>query len=79
MSAPPLKKEVRVCQKKHRHPDELTARAAAMDAIQRHGNTDKLFVYRCEHCKGWHLTRFPVGLHKMVTADNPVHDRRKAA
>jgi hypothetical protein len=79
MSAPPLKKEVRVCQKKHRHPDELTARAAAMDAIQRHRNTETLFVYQCAHCRGWHLTRFPIGEGRMVTEDNPVHIGRKVA
>jgi hypothetical protein len=78
MTSPPLKKEVAVCQKKRRHPDELTARAAAMDAIQRNRNADKLFVYPCQHCRGWHLTRFPIGEGRMVTADNPVHGRKVA-
>ena len=78
MTAPPVKKEIRVCQKKHRHPDELTAQAAAMDSIARYQNTDKLFVYQCLHCRGWHLTRFPNGEGRMVTADNPVHGSKAA-
>lgn len=79
MTAPPLKKSVATCQKKRRHPDELTARAAAMVAIEINKNADTLYVYQCKHCHGWHLTRFQIGIGRMVTADNPVHQGRKAA
>lgn len=71
MTAPPLKKEKLTCANKTRHPDEITARAIAMHAIQTHGNTRQLFVYRCPQCSGWHLTR----CHQKsgaITADNPL-------
>lgn len=62
-----------VCARKHRHPDEATARAAAARSIARHDDTaGELYVYRCEACFGWHLTRFKVGI--PVKADNPVSE-----
>jgi hypothetical protein len=75
MSAPPLKKKVVTCQSKRRHPDEITARAAAMRAIQYRGQVNKLWVYPCPECRGWHLTKKNNGLGALVTADNPVHSR----
>lgn len=51
------KVERRTCESKRRHPDELTARAAAMDSIKKYQTTQRLFVYQCGVCRGWHLTR----------------------
>lgn len=63
----------RICEAKRRHPDELLARAAAMRAIEIHNETDRLWVYQCPECRGWHLTKRNNGIGKMVTADNPIH------
>lgn len=57
MSRPPLKGTKLNCANKIRYADEFPARVAAMESINRHGTTDKLWVYRCPHCSGWHLTR----------------------
>jgi hypothetical protein len=61
------------CASKRRHPDELSARAHAMFALEEYGNVRKLYVYRCPTCRGWHLTKSDNGRRLMVTADNPVH------
>lgn len=79
MTAPPIKRTVATCKSKRRHPDELTARAAGMRAIEDRRDTGKLYVYRCPHCHGWHLTRTFNGVGKLVTADNPVHERQAVA
>lgn len=47
----------RRCTGKHRWPDEFTARAGAAHAIKAFGKVSALYVYRCPHCRGWHLTR----------------------
>lgn len=70
MTAPPPKGHAKTCASKRRYPCELTARAAAMDSIERHANVDVLGVYLCPHCGGWHLTR-QVGAYA-VTAKDPV-------
>ena len=70
MTAPPLKGHTKTCASKRRYPCELTARAAAMDSIERHGNVQVLGVYLCPHCCGWHLTR-QVGDYA-VTSTDPV-------
>lgn len=58
MTAPPIKRKAKLnCMNKLRHADEATARIAAMIAIERHGNVDELYVYRCPECLGWHLTK----------------------
>lgn len=57
MTAPPLKGHKLKCAKKRRYNCELTARAAAMDAISRYRNVEALSVYRCRYCNGYHLTR----------------------
>lgn len=75
MTAPPLKKSRLACLNKHRHPDEFTARAAAMHQIQWKG-APVLYVYQCDECRGWHLTRRNHGNSKKVTADNPVQPRQ---
>jgi hypothetical protein len=73
MTAPPLKGRVLTCASKRRWSDEVSARAGAMSAIQFYQNTDRLWVYRCKECNGWHLTSKDNGRRQMVTADNPVH------
>lgn len=59
-----------VCSSKHRHADEATARSAAMTAIELYKKVDRLHVYKCPVCHGWHLTRKPNGM--AVTASDPV-------
>lgn len=48
------------CKMKDRFTDEPQARAAALFAIENPRNGDKprtqLWVYRCDHCSGWHMT-----------------------
>jgi hypothetical protein len=78
VTAPPLKRPVLTCRRKKRHPDEFTARAAAMSAIEQHDNAKVLYIYRCPECRGWHLTRRNNGVLVKVTADNPVHERAAA-
>lgn len=71
MTAPPLKKEKVNCTAKNRRPDELTARAAAMQQLRfirehyealpdekkrSHQMKRVMYVYRCKLCDGWHLT-----------------------
>lgn len=63
------KKRVSSCLRKHRHPDEITARAAAMDAIQKYHNVEKLHVYHCPVCSGWHLSK--KGQDTAITEANP--------
>lgn len=61
MSAPrkkfgaPVEFIARSCEGKRRLPDEITARAVGQHMGERSG--DKLFVYRCRFCRGWHLTK----------------------
>ncbi|MEC5161703.1 MULTISPECIES: hypothetical protein [unclassified Janthinobacterium] len=69
MSAPPLKGHKACCAGKHRHPDELTARAAAQRVLSR-GNLGALYVYICPVCGGWHLTRSSQGI--AVTRYDPL-------
>jgi len=78
VSAPPKKRPVLICEGKRRYSCELTARAAAMISITEHGNVSRLYVYRCDVCGGWHLTKHPNGRKYMVTANNPIHERRRA-
>ena len=47
----------RRCIGKQRWADEMAARAGAIYAIETFRKADKLWVYRCPHCYGWHLTR----------------------
>lgn len=64
---PPL-----LCADKRRHPDEVAARAHGMRSIENNKNAEMLFVYRCEHCAGWHLTKSPLGKSPAITSENPV-------
>ena len=62
-----------MCQRKHRWPDELSARAGAMQALEARPETKKLFTYQCPACRGWHLTK------KFVQGVEPVLAERSAA
>lgn len=76
MTAPPPKRKVVVCHRKRRFTDEFVARAAAqIELEQRHVTIDKLWVYRCHECSGWHLTSKAKSRKSMVTLDNLVHER----
>lgn len=45
----------RSCEGKRRYADELDARAVGMNSAESSG--DKLYVYRCRFCRGWHLSK----------------------
>lgn len=48
---------VRSCEGKHRHPDDVTARAMALTQQEMSGF--RMFIYPCKICRGWHLTKQP--------------------
>jgi hypothetical protein len=72
MTAPPLRITLQVCTGKVRHPDEFTARAAAMTVLQNKPELPHLFIYRCPECRGWHKTKRHNGSLLKVTADDPL-------
>jgi hypothetical protein len=76
VTAPPPKKPIVTCASKRRHPDELTARAAASLHLERKEMGDELFVYRCPICDGWHLTGNQQGAAAAVTAGDPFKERK---
>ena len=47
----------KACESKNRYPSRYEAQAA-IDACAAHGKTG-LHYYRCQYCKGWHLTSKP--------------------
>jgi len=51
------------CKMKDRFTDEPQARAAALVAIENprrpEARVARLWVYRCKHCFGWHMTSSP--------------------
>lgn len=63
------------CRGKRRYSDDVAARAAAAVSLEEQANRTKLWVYKCPHCFGWHLTHKNGGRGSLVTADNPVHTR----
>jgi hypothetical protein len=76
MTAPPLKRPVLTCQRKLRWSDEFAARAAAMHRLEQPDQPlDRLWIYRCPMCAGWHLTSKRQATSMMVTAANPVHTK----
>lgn len=44
------------CGDKQCFPDEVTARVGGMVSIEERRNATQLWVYKCVHCKRWHLT-----------------------
>lgn len=70
MTAPPVPYDVATCQRKHRHPDEFTARASAQYCLETHEpNRKSLWVYPCPVCRGWHLTKRRNDVALKVTRD----------
>lgn len=67
------------CKAKRRYSDQAGARAAAMVAIHEIKNRDRLWVYKCTHCFGWHLTHKNEGSRMLVTSDNPMAGSRDPA
>lgn len=55
------------CRRKKRYADEIAARAAALVSMEEHGNTRRLWAYRCVHCTGWHLTSRPSSARYLIT------------
>lgn len=47
----------RGCENKQRYSDEFGARAAGL--LYQKKNTVKLYLYPCDLCRGWHLTKRP--------------------
>jgi hypothetical protein len=65
------------CDHKRRHADECQARAAAMDRLSMPSvDVDRLWIYRCPVCNGWHLTSKHRSAATLVTQDNPVHTKK---
>lgn len=54
---PPVKNKSKLaCMGKKRYPDEMTARATGEICLQMK-ELAGLYVYKCPHCRGYHLTR----------------------
>lgn len=47
----------RGCENKLRYSDEFGARAAGLLDQQKYG--EKMYLYPCDLCRGWHLTKRP--------------------
>ena len=63
----PLEK---ACTSKTRHPSEMIARMTAQKVIMRkRGSLNRMWVYPCEHCDGWHTTSVPSRTEWTVTLD----------
>lgn len=56
----------RRCSSKQRSVSEVEARANALLSIETRRDTDRLWVYRCTHCFGWHLTSLNRGKRFLV-------------
>lgn len=49
---------IRMCTSKRRYSDEATARAGGMISLETlDTGYSKLWPYRCEICRGWHLSK----------------------
>ena len=45
------------CGRKHRWGSREAAMAGAIHSLQRFPTTGRLYTYKCEICRGWHLTK----------------------
>ena len=45
------------CKRKTRYSDDHAARAAGLYALKEDKFIGQLYVYKCQWCRGWHLTR----------------------
>lgn len=57
------------CKAKRYYVDEVGARAGALIALKEIGNRRRLWVYKCRHCDGWHLTHNDQGAARKVVLD----------
>lgn len=64
------------CLRKRRYPDETMARAVGSRSCEL-SKTQRLWVYHCPACDGWHLTSRRQGGAASITADNPFDRNRK--
>ena len=48
--------DIDVCERKVRYPSKQAARDVARMTERRH-NAPKLYVYACDNCRGFHLTK----------------------
>lgn len=62
----------KTCQAKRRYTSEVEARAGAVVDMRERANRHRLWVYRCPHCSGWHLTHKEQGRRWEVIGENPV-------
>jgi hypothetical protein len=69
MTKPRKRRTDPVCCGERRFSDEPEARAAAMVSLEERPGQERLFVYLCQHCDGWHLTRKHNGRRYMVVVD----------
>ncbi len=51
----------RACDRKRRYPDEVSATASALFAmeVEEEDPRTTLYVYKCRECRGWHITHKP--------------------
>ena len=57
------------CLSKVRFPDEYVARARTAQILEAGGaDRPELWVYPCDHCRGWHMTKRPQRDRASVTA-----------
>lgn len=47
------------CDKKRRYADQASAMSAADQRLFVKKDIYILYVYECQHCNGWHLTKSP--------------------
>lgn len=64
------------CGDKRCFPDEVQARVGGQLSIEERGNVTQLWVYKCVHCKRWHLTSRDRGARWAVLPDEA---RKRAA
>jgi uncharacterized protein YbdZ (MbtH family) len=49
---------LKMCASKRRYSDELAARAGGMISLEKQDTGySKLWPYRCDVCRGWHLSK----------------------
>lgn len=59
------------CKGKPRFNDEVTVRAHGAVTMAERQNVERLWCYRCEHCRGWHLTSNNQGRRWEILAHDP--------
>lgn len=62
------------CTDKRRFSDEITARVGGQIQCQNDGKP-AMWVYPCDHCRGWHITNKHGAKRRLVTAEAAYPDR----